>query len=123
MKGDIPGFHMMYGSLISIHRLQRKINFFPLSFFSLVCPLLVILAAALGLSRGELAGVKRNVGRMGVYRPLRGEDRWQDEGSQGMDPGIRRKGGAHYCMKSDLESLLRFRLPLASWRGRRARDM
>ena len=31
-----------------------------------LCPLLVILATALGLSRGELAGVKRNVGRMGV---------------------------------------------------------
>ena len=30
-----------------------------------LCPLLVILATALGLSRGELAGVKRNVGRMG----------------------------------------------------------
>ena len=37
--------------------------------------MLVILATALGLSRGELAGVKRNVGRMGVCRPLRGEER------------------------------------------------
>ena len=37
MKGDILSFHMRYGRLNSIHRLQRKINFFPLSFFCLVC--------------------------------------------------------------------------------------
>ena len=37
MKGDIPSFHMRYRGLISIHRLQRKMNFCPLSFSSLVC--------------------------------------------------------------------------------------
>ena len=36
MKGDILSFHMRYGRLNSIHRLQREINFFPLSFFCLV---------------------------------------------------------------------------------------
>ena len=37
MKGDILSFHMRYRGLISIHRLHRKINFGPLSFFPLVC--------------------------------------------------------------------------------------
>ena len=41
---DVP-FHLPYGRLISIHRLQRKINFGPLRFFLLVgeeriCPLI-----------------------------------------------------------------------------------
>ena len=36
LKGDIPSFHMRYRGLISIHRLQRKMIFCPLSFFSLV---------------------------------------------------------------------------------------
>ena len=36
MKGDILSFYMRYRRLISIHRLQRKINFCPLSLFSLV---------------------------------------------------------------------------------------
>ena len=39
MKGDILSFHMRYRRLISIHRLQRKMNFCPLSFFSLVVSL------------------------------------------------------------------------------------
>ena len=36
MKGYIHSFHMRYSRLISIHRLQRKINFGPLRFSSLV---------------------------------------------------------------------------------------
>ena len=37
MKEYIHSFHMRYRRLISIHRLQRKINFGPLRFSSLVC--------------------------------------------------------------------------------------
>ena len=36
MKGDIPSFHIRYGRLRFIHRLQRKFNFLPLTFFPLV---------------------------------------------------------------------------------------
>ena len=36
MKGDIPSFHLRYRRLISIHRLQRKINFGPLPCYPLV---------------------------------------------------------------------------------------
>ena len=38
MKGDIPSFHLRYRRLISIHRLQRKINFGPLPCYPLVSP-------------------------------------------------------------------------------------
>ena len=80
--------------------------------------LLVILATALELSRGEVDRVKRNVGRMGV-RSLHGEYRWQRTMASSLGRGLRnkeggREGGAHYCMKLDLESLLRFHLPIGS---------
>ena len=42
LKWDIPSFHMRYRGLISIHRLHRKINFGPLSFFPLVFAVLGI---------------------------------------------------------------------------------